>query len=104
MPLRNSVEPIVLYSSVLLGLICAIFYCAFESVPLNYSGIYQFDTGGQTFSFLILRFFGHIASNFCLAYLIYWFGPRLLRKAQQGIIDPEDRQLFLPLSARPLSF
>lgn len=98
-PIRISLEPIVLYSSVLLGLVYAIFYCAFESVPLIYGGMHGFNTGETTLTFLALGVFGVIALAVYLAYLTYWFDPRFIRKAQQGIIDPEDRIILALLSA-----
>lgn len=101
MPIRISLEPIVLYSSVLLGLIYAIFYCAFESVPIVYGGIYHFNTGEISLPFLALGVFGLIGLASYLLYLIYWFDPRFIRKAQKGIIDPEDR-IILALLTAPL--
>jgi DHA1 family multidrug resistance protein-like MFS transporter len=101
MPLRISIEPIVLYSSVLLGLIYAIFYCAFESVPIIYGEIHHFNIGEQTLPFLALGFFGLVGLFIYLAYLTYWFDPRFIRKASKGIIDPEDR-VILALITAPL--
>jgi DHA1 family multidrug resistance protein-like MFS transporter len=101
MPLRISMEPIVLYSSVLLGLIYAIFYCAFESVPIIYGEIYHFNTGEQALPFLALGVFGLIGLGLYLVYLIYWFDPRFMRKVQKGVIDPEDR-VILALITAPL--
>jgi DHA1 family multidrug resistance protein-like MFS transporter len=101
MPIRISLEPIVLYSSVLLGLIYAIFYCAFESVPIVYGEIYGWNTGEQSLPFLALGVFGLIGLAAYLCYLVYWFDPRFIRKAQKGIIDPEDR-IILALFVSPL--
>lgn len=99
MPIRISLEPIVLYSSVLLGLIYAIFYCAFEAVPLIYGGIYHWSDAEQTLPFLALGVFAVVGLIGYICYLVYWFDPRFLAKVQKGIIDPEDRIILAILSA-----
>jgi DHA1 family multidrug resistance protein-like MFS transporter len=79
----------------------AIFYCAFESIPIIYSVQHGFNTGETTLVFLALGVFGVLALLVYLAYLTYWFDPRFIRKAQKGIIDPEDR-IILALISAPL--
>ncbi|UZJ56273.1 hypothetical protein CBS101457_005593 [Exobasidium rhododendri] len=99
MPIRISFEPIVLYSSVLLGLIYAIFYCAFEAVPIVYGEIYHWSIAEQTLPFLALGVFGAVALIGYICYLVYFFDPRFIRKLQKGIIDPEDRVILALLSS-----
>lgn len=102
MPIRISLEPIVLYSSVLLGLVYAIFYAAFEAIPIIFGEIHHFNLGQQTLPFLGL---GVNAFFFTLPlyiiYLVYYFDPRFIANIQKGIIRPEDR-LILAMLTSPL--
>lgn len=103
MPIRLSFEPIVLYSSVLLGLVYAIFYAAFEAVPLIFGEIHGFNLGEQQLPFLGLG-----VNAFCLTlpfyilYLVYYFDPRFIANLQRGIIRPEDR-LILAMLTSPIA-
>lgn len=102
MPIRISLEPIVLYSSVLLGLVYAIFYAAFEAVPIIFGEIHHFNLGQQQLPFLGLgvnAFF--ITLPLYLLYLVYYFDPRFVANLQKGIIKPEDR-IILAIITGPL--
>jgi DHA1 family multidrug resistance protein-like MFS transporter len=102
MPIRISFEPIVLYSSVLLGLIYAIFYAAFEATPIIFGEIHHFNLGQQQLPFLGLgvnAFF--FTLPFYILYLVYYFDPRFIKNLQKGIIKPEDR-IILALITSPL--
>lgn len=102
MPIRISFEPIVLYSSVLLGLVYAIFYAAFEAIPIIFGDIHKFNLGQQTLPFLGLgvnAFF--FTLPFYILYLVYYFDPRFIANLKKGIIKPEDR-IILAMLTSPL--
>ncbi|PWN34545.1 MFS general substrate transporter [Meira miltonrushii] len=102
MPIRISFEPIVLYSSVLLGLVYAIFYAAFEAIPIIFGEIHHFNLGEQTLPFLGLgvnAFF--LTLPFYILYLVYYFDPRFIANIKKGIIRPEDR-IILAMLTSPL--
>lgn len=102
MPIRISFEPIVLYSSILLGLTYAIFYLAFEATPIIYGQYHGFNLGEQTLPYLGLgvnAFF--FTLPFYLLYLIYYFDPRFMQNLERGIIKPEDR-IILSMIAAPI--
>ncbi|CAO1616315.1 unnamed protein product [Sympodiomycopsis kandeliae] len=102
MPIRLSIEPIVAYTSVLLGLVYAIFYVAFEATPIIFGEVHGFNMGQSTLPYLginvnlwVLVLPGY------LAYLAYYFDPRFVANMKRGIIRPEDR-LILGIACSPL--
>lgn len=102
MPIRISFEPIVMYSSVLLGLVYAIFYAAFEAVPIVFGEIHGFNLGEQQLPFLGLGVNAFVITlPLYILYLVYYADPKFIKNLEKGVIKPEDR-IILSLVTSPL--
>ncbi|GAC95985.1 cycloheximide resistance protein [Pseudozyma hubeiensis SY62] len=90
-PLIISIEPVVFFSSLLLGLAYSCFYLFFEAYPIVFIQMHHFNLGESGLPFLGLAVSGVVTLFGYLWYLKKFFNPRFLAKAQKGIIIPEDR-------------
>ncbi|GAC71391.1 synaptic vesicle transporter SVOP and related transporters [Moesziomyces antarcticus T-34] len=104
-PLIISIEPVVFFTSLYLGVAYACFYLFFESFPIVFTEMHGFNLGESGLPFLGLAASGVLTLLGYLWYLGKYFNPRFLAKAAKGIIVPEDRlsialfaSFFVPLS------
>ncbi|TKY85602.1 hypothetical protein EX895_005764 [Sporisorium graminicola] len=104
-PIIISIEPVVFFTSIYLGIAYACFYLFFESFPIVFTEIHHFNLGESGLPFLGLAVSCVLTLIGYLWYLSRYFNPRFLAKASKGIIVPEDRlsialfaSLFVPAS------
>ncbi|EST09266.1 Major facilitator superfamily [Kalmanozyma brasiliensis GHG001] len=104
-PLIISIEPVVFFTSIYLGVAYACFYLFFESFVIVFTETHRFNLGESGLPFLGLAVSGVFTLLGYLWYLKSYFNPRFLAKAQRGIIIPEDRigialfaSFFVPVS------
>ncbi|KAJ1025949.1 hypothetical protein NDA16_002575 [Ustilago loliicola] len=90
-PITISLEPVVFFTSVYLGIAYACFYLFFESFPIVFAEMHHFNLGESGLPFLGLAVSGVLTLIGYLWYLSKIFNPRFLAKAAKGIIVPEDR-------------
>ncbi len=90
-PFIISVEPVVFFTSVYLGIAYACFYLFFESFPIVFTEMHHFNLGESGLPFLGLAISGVLTLFGYMWYLKSYFNPRFLAKEAKGIIDPEDR-------------
>ncbi|SPO24075.1 related to FLR1 - Putative H+ antiporter involved in multidrug resistance [Ustilago trichophora] len=104
-PLTISLEPVVFFTSLYLGIAYACFYLFFESFPIVFTEMHHFNLGESGLPFLGLAVSGVVTLIGYLWYLKSYFNPRFLEKEARGIIIPEDRlsialfaSFFVPVS------
>ncbi|CDR88988.1 related to FLR1-Putative H+ antiporter involved in multidrug resistance [Sporisorium scitamineum] len=104
-PIIISIEPVVFFTSIYLGIAYSCFYTFFEVYPIVFTEIHHFNLGESGLPFLGLAVSGVLTLIGYLWYLSKYFNPRFLAKASKGIIIPEDRisialfaSFFVPVS------
>ncbi|SPC62648.1 related to FLR1 - Putative H+ antiporter involved in multidrug resistance [Ustilago sp. UG-2017b] len=104
-PIIISLEPVVFFTSVYLGIAYACFYLFFHSFAIVFIEMHKFNLGESGLPFLGLAVSGVLTLIGYLWYLSKIFNPRFLAKAKKGIIIPEDRlsialfaSFFIPAS------
>ena len=84
----NILDPAVLYTTVYTALVYAIYYSFFESVPLVYPVIYDFNLGETGLTFLAILVGLTIMAVFFCSFHYFVSEPRI---RQYGLGAPEQR-------------
>ncbi|TNY21890.1 Benomyl/methotrexate resistance protein [Rhodotorula diobovata] len=99
MAFRLSMEPIVLYSNVYIGLLYAVFYLWFEAFPIVFSEYHGFNLGVSTLPFLAFLVTGAMTLT---AYMLYHKWYLIPKEDKNDWKLPAEERLRLALFAVPI--